>query len=412
MAGGVSALPLDVRVVAYFDLPSTPVLTLNDPVKGKLDDATYVLAGDIATDITSTVQAVSVSRGRSRLLDDIQVGSASVTVRNLDRAFDPLHSGTYSTNIVPAKRVTILLGGAAVFDGTVDDWDLSYSLDGDAVASMILSDPLATLGRAAFAGHTFSSELSGDRIEAALDRPEVDFPAGRRDIDDGLTTLAGGTVAEGDNVLDYLRTVARTELGRLFAARDGTITYRERLPPVQVGGLVTFADDATGVPFSSIDVQIGSELLYNRVAVTRVGGSTQIETDADSIADYGTRTLELSDLLFDDDDDAALLAEYLAHTFGVPKVRVASVGLNMARLDATQATQVASLDIGDLVEVVFTPPGGGSAIDRYALVEGIDHSIGLDSHNVTFRLSSLDNAPFRLDCIVCGILDGEAVLAY
>lgn len=408
----MSILPIDTQVIAYFDVPTTPVFTLDDPVKGKLDDTTYVLAGDIATDITDDVIAVATRRGRSRWLDEIQVGTCNFTVRNLSRAYDPTGGGTYSTNIVPGKRVQINVGGATVFDGKIDDWDLTYSLDGDATASAVASDALAELGRIKMSAHTATSQLSGARIDAVLDRAEVDFPAGQRDIDTGVTTLQADTVAEGTDVLTYLKLVARTESGRLFAAGDGVVTFRERLTPVSSTGVLTFSDDGSDIPYDTIEVQIGSELLFNRATVTRVGGSTQTVDGTDSQTLYGIRTLNEDQLLFNSDPDAAEFAEFLVGKYSDPKVRFGSLGVNLAGLSGSQAVDVASVELGEVVQVEFSPPGGGTAIQRYGLVEGIEHMVGIDSHRVMFRLSSLDSAPFVLDDPVFGVLDGEAVLAY
>lgn len=405
-------LPVDTSVIAYFDVPTTPVFRLDDPVRGKLDDTTYVLAGDIATDITSDVIGVSTRRGRSRWLDEIQVGTCSFTVRNLERNYDPTGGGLYSSNIVPAKRIQINVGDTTVFDGTVEDWDLSYSLDGDATATAVASDALARLGRIKMAAHTATSQLSGARIEAVLDRSEVDFPAGQRDIDAGVTTLQADTVDEGTDVLTYLKLVSRTESGRLFAARDGVVTFRERLTPVSSTGVLTFSDDGTDIPYDNIEVQIGSELLYNRATVTRAGGSVQTVDDAGSQTLYGIRTLNEDGLLFNSDPDAAELAEFLVGKYADPKVRFASLGVNLARLSIGEAITVSELELGDVVQVEFTPPGGGSQIQKYGLVEGIEHMVSIDSHRVMFRLSSLDSAPFVLDDPVFGVLDGEAVLAY
>lgn len=405
-------LPVDTKVIAYFDVPTTPVFTLNDPVRGKLDDTTYVLAGNIATDITNDVISVNTRRGRSRWLDEIQVGTCAITVRNLNRDYDPTGGGTYSTNIVPGKRIQINVGDTTVFDGNIDDWDLTYSLDGDATANAVASDPLAQLGRTLIATHTTSSQLSGARINAILDRSEVDFPAGQRDIDTGVTTLQADTIAEGTDVLTYLKLVSRTESGRLFAAVNGEITFRERLTPVSSTGVLTFSDDSNDIPYDNIEVQIGSELLYNRATVTRAGGSTQTVDDTDSQTLYGIRTLNEDKLLFNSDPDAAELAEFLVGKYADPKVRFASLGVNIARLDITQAIQICALELGDVVQVEFTPPGGGAQIQKYALVEGIEHQVAIDTHRTSFRLSSLDDAPFVLDDTVFGVLDGEAVLAY
>jgi len=404
-------LPAATRVIAYFDVPTTPVFLLDDPVRGKLDDTTYVLAGDVATDITSDVVAVSTKRGRSRWLDEIQVGTCSFTVRNLTRDYDPTGAGLYSTNIVPGKRVQIDVGGAPVFDGVVDDWDLSYTLDGDAIATAVVSDTLSRLGRMKLAAHTAASQLSGARVDAVLDRSEVDFPAGQRDVDAGLTTLQADTVDEGTDVLTYLKLVARTESGRLFAARDGVLTFRERSAPVPVA-TVEFRDDGSGVPFDELETTVGSELLYNRAVVTRIGGSAQVENNTASQALYDIRTVEQSGLLFNSDLDAESLAEFLVNKYGTPEFRVSALGVNIAGLSTTDAVQVSSLELGDVVRVVFSPPGGGAAIDRYGVIEGVEHRVGIDSHRVMFRLSSLQETPFVLDDTVFGILDGDTVLAY
>jgi len=404
-------LPAATRVIAYFDVPTTPVFLLDDPVRGKLDDTTYVLAGDIATDITSDVVAVSTKRGRSRWLDEIQVGTCSFTVRNLTRDYDPTGAGLYSANIVPGKRVQIDVGGAPVFDGVVDDWDLSYTLDGDAIATAVVSDTLSRLGRMKLSAHTATSQLSGARVDAVLDRAEVDFPAGQRDVDAGLTTLQADTVDEGTDVLTYLKLVARTESGRLFAARNGVLTFRERSAPVPVA-TVEFRDDGSGVPFDELETAVGSELLYNRAVVTRVGGTAQIENNTASQALYDIRTVEQDDLLFNSDVDAESLGEFLVNKYGTPEFRVSALGVNIAGLSTVDAVQVASLELGDVVRVVFSPPGGGTAIDRYGVIEGVDHRVGIDSHRVMFRLSSLQETPFVLDSAVFGVLDGETVLAY
>jgi hypothetical protein len=404
-------LPAATRVVAYFDVPTTPVFTLDDPVAGKLDDTTYVLAGDIATDITSDVVSVSTKRGRSRWLDEIQVGTCSFTVRNLTRDYDPTGAGLYSANIVPGKRIQIDVGGAPVFDGVVDDWDLSYTLGGDATATAVVSDTLSRIGRMKLSAHTATSELSGARVNAVLDRAEVDFPAGQRDVDTGLTTLQADTVAEGTDVLTYLKLVARTESGRLFAARNGVLTFRERSAPVPVA-TVEFRDDGSGLPFDELETTVGSELLYNRAVVTRVGGTPQVENNTASQALYDIRTVEQSGLLFNSDLDAESLAEFLVNKYGTPEFRVSALGVNIARLSTVDAVQVSSLELGDVVRVVFSPPGGGTAIDRYGVIEGVEHRVGIDSHRVMFRMSSLQETPFVLDSTVFGVLDGDTVLAY
>lgn len=83
-----------------FDLAaagSGDFFTLNDPVKGELDNTIYTLAGDILTNVTTDVRNVRLRRGRSRELDKYQAGYCDVTLDNRDRDYDPsnaLETGT------------------------------------------------------------------------------------------------------------------------------------------------------------------------------------------------------------------------------------------------------------------------------------------------------------------------------
>ena len=52
--------------------------TLDDATKGKLDNVTYKLAGEVLVDVTSKARDVSVRRGRSRTLERFTAGVASV----------------------------------------------------------------------------------------------------------------------------------------------------------------------------------------------------------------------------------------------------------------------------------------------------------------------------------------------
>ena len=60
--------------------------TLDDLVRGVLDSAELAGATPL-TDVTSDVQSVSISRGRSRDLDTFRTGSASIRLLNNSRKF-------------------------------------------------------------------------------------------------------------------------------------------------------------------------------------------------------------------------------------------------------------------------------------------------------------------------------------
>ena len=96
----------DTRVSIAFDLTAQgqgDFFTLNDAVRGKLDNTTYVLAGDVFVDVTSDVRSISARRGRSWQLDRVQAGDSTVVLSNNSRDYDPTNALATGTrrNIVP-----------------------------------------------------------------------------------------------------------------------------------------------------------------------------------------------------------------------------------------------------------------------------------------------------------------------
>jgi hypothetical protein len=63
------------------------------------------------------------------------------------------------------------------------------------------------------------------------------------------------------------------------------------------------------------------------------------------------------------------------------------------------------LEIGDVIEVVFTPNNIGTAIDQYAQIIGIDHNVSFDTHEVTLRLAGLTFTSLVLSDVEFGKLD-------
>jgi hypothetical protein len=429
-------------VTAFFDLSATggAFFTLDDPTKGELDNVTYTLAGDIATDITADTMRVSVRRGRdSQLFEDIPAGTASVQLQNRTRTYDPTFDGAtfaltdesgyaltdgsglslldvssspYAQNIRPGKRVTIASAGVSIFDGIIADWDLDYDVGGMSLAFAQCVDALGQLGRMGFDAWTATaSQTAGPRITDVLDRPEVAFTA-NRSIDTGVSVLQGDSVSWGSSVLNYLQLVTRSDLGRFYADRTGVVTFRDRLDPLNVGIAVTFADDGTGVPFQGIAMSYGSELLYNRVGIDREGGTLQTVSDAASQAQYGASSLSQRGLLLNSDTQSLDMANYLLGIYDQPELRVAELTVELAALTSAQQASVLGLDIATVISVTWTPNGIAPSMSRSCIVEGITHDITPDSHTVTLSLGDADRRSFlQLDDVVFGHLDSN-VLAF
>jgi len=383
-----------------------PFFTLDDPIQGQLDDADWPLSGIFFYDVTDRVRTLGVNRGKSRQLDKFTAGAARIELNNNDRAFDPENSASpFFGQIIPKRTIKIETANQPVFYGQVEDWNLSYDISGLSTTTADCVDDFARVAQSSLTAHTAIVESTGDRINAVLDRPEVNWPLSLRDIDNGQATLQADVVELGENVLEYLQLVTQSEPGSLFMSKDGKFVFKDRsFAPVSTD-LVLFSDDGAGIGFQEINIMYGSELLYNKIIIERENGGTAIADDLPSQELYGQQTLSLDGLLNNDDSQIQDIADYLLGQYKEPEYRFESIGFVLENLQVDEQLKILDLEIGDVVQVKFTPNGVGSQIDKYAAIIRIDHEVRPKQHRVVFGFQTLDTAGFILDDVVFGILD-------
>jgi hypothetical protein len=388
-----------------------------------------------AVDVTDYVRSVSIRRGRSRELDRFSTGTASVVFNNEDRRFDPLHSaGPYFGKIRPRLRVTVVRDAISLFDGLIEDWNLDYDVSGKSDASISCVDGLALLAQTALDEFTNAQQTPSERIISVITRPEVAYP-GATNFDPGFNILQDDLVAANTDTLSYLDKVVATDLGRLFVDGAGVLRYRDRTSGITSSPQVVFASvtdpyviqlstlsgaalwfDAAAplpliigtdviVPFSEVAVELGSEFLFNRIQITRAGGVVQIAVDDDSVATYGVRTYSADGLLFLGDSETLEFADFLSTLYSQPDVRIAGHTVLLHGLSTSQREGMQQLEIGDVVRTIWEPNNVGQPIDALSLVEGIEHSIGVDTHTLKVQLTPFSAAGFILDDLNRGLLD-------
>lgn len=418
-------LPVPSVRVFFDSAQNEDAFTLNDPVKGQLDDATYTLGGDVGTLLEDTVLSmdITIDRGRERELDEFQVGTCRVGFNDFDRIFDPLNSaGPLYGQLVPGKRVVVTVyEGQVIFSGVIQDWDLNWSQDRDAVIGFTAHDALGVLGEAELDAFTATGgQTSGQRLAAVLNRPEVGFPASRA-LDDGVSTLQADDVEQGTGALGYCQLVNRSEVGRLFVEREGVLRFLDRHHELNATVWAEFRDDGLELPFHAVEVTTGSDLLHTRVVVERLGGSTQTADDEDAQAAYGVRTLTRDGLLLDSDLQSENMSEWLLNLYKDPETRISALEVDVTDIAEPDPDQggggaapagpstVTMLDIGYLIRVVWTPGGSGVQVDETLVVEGVSHRIRVGGqHIVRFALShpAQLGQSFILDHETYGLLDG------
>jgi hypothetical protein len=404
------------KVEIGFDLTETgtgPFFRLDDPIQGVLDNTEWLLGGTLFYDVTNLVQSIAIQRGKNRQLDQFDSGLANIVFNNNDRTFDPEYAlSPYAGQIVPKRQVRISSGGIVQFFGLVDDWNLSYEPNGDSIAAAACSDATSSFATQTLATRTNTVQKSGERINTILDLPEINWPAALRDIDTGQMTLGADIIPDNINALTYLRLVEQSEPGAFFIGKSGNVIFRDRIAAPTSGG-ITLADDGSGIKYQSVRVQYGSELLANEVVVgSDITLTESIALDLESIEDYGIFNLTRTGLLINDAADVEELAQFYASKYAQPEYRFESVDILLDELSLSQQADLLDLEIGDVVEIKFTPNGIAPAISKYAEIIRIDNSIDLDNHIMSLGFSTLDFALLVLDDAQFGKLDAGNALAF
>jgi hypothetical protein len=391
---------------------NAPFFTLDDATKGRLDNTEFRLSGTIFYDVTDKVKSIATRRGKNRQLDEFDPGLANVVFDNNDRTFDPEYAASpYFGQVIPKRAIRISSGGNRVFSGVVDDWGLDYSPSGNSEASAASSDAFTLFNTQTLPAGTATAQKSGQRINAILNLPDVNWPQQDRSIETGTTDLGADVFAEDTNVLEYMRLVTRSEPGNLFINKLGQITFTDRLPDSK-GKVIGFADDFTGINYQGMKVVYGSELLYNEIVLGSQFAGNITAIDPTSIEEYGVLNLTQNDLLIADSDYLEKLAAYLAIKYSQPEYRFESIEVVLDDLSNSEQQEVLGLEIGDFVTVKFTPNGIPPAIRKVAEVIRIDHDITPEAHVVSIGLATTEGSFWTLSDIIFGRLSTGNVLGF
>lgn len=380
-----------------------------------LDNTLYTLSGDRFFDITDRLLTASTQRGKSQALDRIDAGNTNIVLDNFDRLFDPLfQSGLYFGQLIPGKEIRVSCNGYPVIYGFIDDIDIAYEPGNRSVVSIQAVDALSTLTINNLPEVFPDVELSGARITRVLDLPEIAWPSDKRSIDTGNSLMSDTDISEGTQAVAYLQLVGTSEAGEVFVSKENNFVFRERNAAPGVIDLI-FTDEAsipgyTAIPFAELGVVYGSEELYNRIVLTNdfpVFPEQATAEDEESQLTYGPRSYTVNGLLNNDATDLQFLADFLLARFKEPQYRFSSLSVILDILSESQQNEVLDLEIGDVVQVRFTPSGIPPAIEQYVRVIGISHDWQNNEKRINLALERLDFSLFILDDPVLGVLDED-----
>jgi hypothetical protein len=392
--------------------------TLDNATKGIL--GTGQLADfDSNVDVTPDVLRTSIRRGRNRLLNKFEAGTATVEVRDETGDWNPANtSSIYYPNLIPLRKIQISADYDGVryilFTGYITSYDIQFARGIDDVNKVVLQcvDAFRLFNNAQVdvVSAAQSGDLSGTRVNDLLDT--TDWPESLRDIDVGESTLQddpGGI----RSLLDAVQTVEQSEFGAFFMDAEGLATFYDRDTVSKYADATpyVFTDDGTGLPYSVIDLAFDDDLIVNQVSVQRLNGTTQIVSDQTSIDTYYLHAGSRTGILVETDTESLDQATMILNARKDTQVRVDGMTLNLMEDNSALVIAGLELEIFNLVNVTKTM-AGATSITREVFVQGLQHDIT----RTTFTTRVLTAEPiiqaFILDSTIQGVLDVAGALSY
>jgi hypothetical protein len=404
--------------------------TLDDDLKGELDNTEYVLDGtsQFASVLDGAI-LLTAKRGRANTGDQFAYGTMNFTLNDTyaDGVFNPFDTtspyydpANNQPGLAPLREVRFSRYSSTnvkelLWVGYIVNYDYTFTLGGLDTVTVNCADFSYQLGQTFLAEWNVTEQLSSERFDDLLDLPEVAY-TGTRSIETGVATLGGAaayTVANGTSVAAYANKINEAEQGRIFVDREGTITFQKRLGTTLGVPVADFHDDGTQIGYSAIDISFQADTVVNRASVEHAGAtSPEVAEDLASQALYLIQTKSITDSLLHNDAAALTLAEYLISPD--PEARFNFLGTEFPGTPALDQDTLALLDVGDLIAIQksITTSAGPTQFAQDLTIEGLEHRLTLSAgHAVTyFTAPTTIVYELILDDLVYGTLDQENVL--
>lgn len=250
------------------------------------------------------------------------------------------------------------------------------------------------------------------------------------DIRSAQTQLTGAYDQAGLNVGSAINNVAVCEAAFTYIDRNGYFVYRARQNATDRGIQATFGENTAAgeVPYMvTLEIDFDPSYVYNDVQVTYIGspnpaqtqalaGTVTSFTDAASIAQYGDRSLSVSQYVLNA-AQVSNLGNYLLNQYKQPMQRVARVLVQPIK-NPTSFSTLLALDVGDRI-VLNRRPVGANAIALTVTIIGIAHDIDWaagkwDIHYdiMPQSISALQTVTLTFDIAGLDVLDSSNVIGW
>ena len=376
-------------------------------------------SASVIVDVSNQVDSCTTTRGRNAQANQFQTGTLTLRIVDQNGDFNPQNPNSpYFGLLNPMRKVSIsaTYGPTTynIFSGYITSYTTDTPLNAlDVVYTTITAvDAFRLLQNAQIStvAGTSAGQLSGARINNLLDT--IDWPAGMRDVDAGLTTLQAdpGTARTS---LAAMQNVETSEYGSLYIGSDGFVVFQDRAVTTAGSGAspVVFNDNGSDISYANAVWRLDDTLIYNSAQITRTGGTTQSSTNTASVDKYFLHSYNQQGLLMETDAEALDYAQSYVASRQETSVRCDAITLDLYT-DNYAAGIIAALDLDffDPITITTNQPGA-STLTKTLQVFGVAMAISPNSWKVTLTTLEPIIDGFVLDSALYGILD-TGVLTY
>jgi hypothetical protein len=410
-------LPVINAVINFSTGPSFAQALILDT--GILDTNVLADSAAVIVDVSNVVDTIQTNRGRNPQADQFQTGTLTMRIVDQNGDFNPQNtSGPYYGLLDPMRKVQITATYASttypIFSGFITSYTTTTPKNADEVTYTTITAVdafrLAQNAQIATVAGATAGDLSGTRVNQILD--QIGWPSSMRDVDAGLTTMQAdpGTARTS---LAALNTVTLSEYGAFYVDAAGSFVFQDRnVTTASIGGTPTvFNDNGTAIGYFNAVWRLDDTLVFNAASITRTGGTTQVATDAASIAKYFTHSYNQQNLLMQTDAVALDYAQAYVASRKETSIRCDAITLDLYT-DNYNAGIIAALDLDffDPITITTNQPGS-STLTKTLQVFGVAMAITPSSWKTTLTTLEPIIDGFILDSSIYGLLD-TGVLAY
>ena len=298
------------------------VLDVTDPGldTGTLGDGAFFY------DISTSVRSITTNRGRRRALERFGTGTATITLDNRDRSFDPTNTASpyYNatvgvTGVVPSIPVVVRAtwDGTtySIFRGFIDSWTFDYSDAGigDATATIACSDAFKPLSNI-IGGLPSSASISSSAttsFDIGISQPSDGGGFGTSSINvTGTGTTGDINVSGGVSTTPLIGTGTDLPGLRIKTILDA-ISWPDNLRDIDEGTTYLAAQDATKTPIEMLQEAAaadsgviyvdddGTVIFADRDAIISDERSINVQSTYDTTDAAGKKFVETS-IVYDD----------------------------------------------------------------------------------------------------------------